>query len=67
MKMELDMGVLMTNTKGKNVVTLELGMSESGEAIYTISWYNGKQWGSTPRFYSIEDAYAMYKLLFRMI
>lgn len=65
--MEYDMGILVSNTKGRNVVTLELGVAESGDPIYTISWFNGHRWGYTPRFYSIEDAYSMYKLLLRMI
>ena len=65
--MELDMGVVLSNTKGKHVVTLELGVSESGETMYTVSWYNGRKWGHTPRFYSLEDARNMYNMLMRMI
>lgn len=66
-KMNLDMGVLMTDVKGTNVITLDLGISERGDPIYGISWFNGRQWGATPTFEYFNDAYAMYKLIRRMI
>lgn len=67
MAMNYDMGVLLTDVKGKNVITLDLGISERGDPIYGISWYNGHRWGATPKFDSFKDAHAMYKLILKMI
>lgn len=67
MRMDYDMGVLLTDVKDKSVITLDFGVSERGDPVYRISWYNGHRWGVTPRFESFEQTYAIYKLLLRMI
>lgn len=64
--MNTDMGVMISEVIGDNVLTLEIGVNDIGETVYRFSWYNGRQWGAR-RFYSMDEAYSIYRLVRKMV
>lgn len=60
------MGIMDTTVKGVNVITFDLGVSKAGNAVFRISWFNGKRW-SYLRYNHFEEAYTTYKTIIEMV
>ena len=61
-----DMGIMISTVKNNNVLTLDVGITENGRAIYRVYWWNGKQ-SSETYYRRIKEAYATFKMIERMV
>lgn len=62
----MDMGVMQCEVKDGNIVTLEIGITPAGRAIYAVSWWKKGKLEYT-WYRSMKTAFDTFSMICRMI
>lgn len=64
--MNCDYAVMLSEVRGRKVITFEIGVGDNGEPVFRVAVFNGKRWNDVC-YRDLREAYATYKFLKRVV